>query len=91
MVYFMFMLYLEDYLMYEHHPWGLWVSMTGRLAWSREAWKTSDLSRLPGIASGLVALNGLMPFSNFSTPFLLTTMDLTLGSWHLRCVLLGKY
>ena len=21
----------EDYLMYEHHPWGLWVSMTGRL------------------------------------------------------------
>ena len=25
------MLYLEDYLMYEHHPWGLWVSMTGRL------------------------------------------------------------
>ena len=26
-----FMLYLEDYLMCEHHPWGLWVSMTGRL------------------------------------------------------------
>ena len=26
-----FMLYLEDYLMYEHHAWGLWVSMTGRL------------------------------------------------------------
>ena len=24
-------LYLEDYLMYEHHPWGLWVSMTRRL------------------------------------------------------------
>ena len=26
-----FVLYLEDYLMYEHHPWGLWVSMTRRL------------------------------------------------------------
>ena len=26
-----FVLYLEDYLMYEHHPWGLCVSMTGRL------------------------------------------------------------
>ena len=26
------MLYLEDYLMYEHHPWCLWVSMTERLS-----------------------------------------------------------
>ena len=23
--------YILDYLMYEHHPWGLCVSMTGRL------------------------------------------------------------
>ena len=26
-----FMLHLEDYLMYEHHTLGLWVSMTQRL------------------------------------------------------------
>ena len=26
-----FVLYLEDYLICEHHPWGLGVSMTGSL------------------------------------------------------------
>ena len=29
--YFMVQLHLEDYLMYEHHILGLWVSMTRRL------------------------------------------------------------
>ena len=57
--------------------------------WSREAWNmvqsvstTSShrvFSSLPGIASGPVALYGLMSFSSFNTPFLLTTIGLASG------------
>ena len=39
----------------------------------------SDFSSLPGIASGPVALYGLMSFSNLRTPFLFTMIGLTLG------------
>ena len=58
--------------------------------WSREAWNkvqsvstTSShrvFSSLPGIASGPVALYGLMSFSSFNTPFLLTTIGLAFFS-----------
>ena len=39
----------------------------------------SDFSSLPGIASGPVALYGLLSFSNLRTPFLFTMIGLTLG------------
>ena len=39
----------------------------------------SDYSSIPGIASGPVALYGLVSFSNLRTPFLFTMIELTLG------------